>query len=139
MAKGTANQLELITAVHVDDDLLAGTKEKTDEFLDEFERHLNVVHTGIVDKHLGVTHKCGQDKCRKCLKGSMQDHVEDLIKECKELVGNKAPLSDHPGHAGECLTKKNTEEAIDINDCQSLTRKSVCLVCKVSLVCANAA
>ena len=80
-------KLELIAVAHADDDLLAGKKKKTDEFLDEFEKHLNIARAGAIDQHLGVTCECRIDKHGQHLKASMPDHVDVAIDAHEKLAG----------------------------------------------------
>jgi hypothetical protein len=130
-------KLSLLVATHVDDCVLAGTPDVIRWFKAQVKKHVNIKDLGTLRKHLGVWYESGYDEVGRYLEASMEDFVQGMVDDYKEIFGRKPKMSKTPAFPGSVLTR-NTEEVVLHKEYRSLVGKILYFVKKVSPICANA-
>jgi transposase InsO family protein len=136
---GDNKSVKGIIIIYVDDCAASGTPEVVDFIKTEIAKYFGITDLGPLTKHLGVwyAHKKKGDK--SYLELTMDDFIEDLIKDYERATGTVAQVAPTPGYPNKTLTKKtDDDEVVNIKDYRSLAGKLLWLVKKVAPECSNA-
>jgi hypothetical protein len=131
---------KLIVASHVDDCIMAGTKEAIEQFKMDVKKRFNITDLGLLKKHLGIWYDWKEENGEKYIEATMPKLVGEIIESFEEHMAREAKMSKVPGTPGETLPKaKEEEEELNSEKYRSIVGKIMYLVTKVFVEGANPA
>jgi hypothetical protein len=131
----------LIVATHVDDCIMAGSKDVIEQFKKDVKKRFNISDLGKIKKHLGIWYEWRQENNgEKYIIATMPKLVKEIIESFESHVEREAKRSKVPGTPGTTLPKaKEEEEAINPEKYRSIVGKIMYLVTKLMVEGCNAA
>ena len=129
--------LVLLVCIYVDDCIVAGNQVDVDWLKSESKKHFTIKELGPIRKHLGVWYDWGVDELGSYLQSNMEDFVEGMFQDYKNLFGQYPKGAPTPGLPGTSLAK-NEGNTILHSEYRSIVGKILYFVKKISPICANA-
>ena len=105
------NKLILLVGTHVDDCAIAGKPSDILAFKKEIKDYFTIKELGQLNKHLGVWYEWGSDKDGRYLESNMEDFVQGMFEDFKDLFGRLPKIASTPSVPGSSL-RKNTDGEI---------------------------
>ena len=130
-------KLILIVCIYVDDCIVAGEQADVDWLKAEAKKHFTIKELGPIKKHLGVWYDWGEDADGRFLESTMEDFVEGMFEDYKNLFGRYPAIAPTPGLPGTSLSKNDAHTVLH-SEYRSMVGKILYFVKKISPICANA-
>jgi hypothetical protein len=139
--KDDSGATKLIVASHVDDCIMAGTKDAIEQFKMDVKKRFNITDLGLLKKHLGIWYDWKEEENgEKYIEATMPKLVGEIIESFEEHMARETKISKVPGTPGETLPKaKEEEEELNSEKYRSIVGKIMYLVTKVFVEGANPA
>jgi Reverse transcriptase (RNA-dependent DNA polymerase)/Zinc knuckle len=127
--------VKLLVVIYCDDCIIAGHKNDVARLKQQIALKFAISDLGKLKKHLGVTYKFGEDDNGPFLLASMNEFVDEIIRDCETCCGELREFPT-PGYSGASMAKSE-EEPIMHEQYRSIVGKVLYLVKKVLPTCAN--